>query len=157
MPEKFLMSYKIRFSTNIRGHHEYITVKLEKSEKLDCHKDDRDEVSVYDNHAIGVYKQEKSTLVDLFLNDDKENELAVTGKQKRDFSLVVPREFTGRTKKQNIAAILLGQLENKKEEYRGYFELSSIENRRKIILVSHSEIYSYFVISYIVIFVFFYL
>ena len=112
---------------------------------------------MYDNHAIGVYKQEKSTLVDLFLNDDKENELTVTGKQKRDFSLVVPREFSGRTKKQNIAAILLGQLENKKEEYRGYFELSSIENRRKIILVSHSEIYSYFVISYIVIFVFFYL
>ena len=113
---------------------------------------------MYGNHAIGVYKQEKSTLVDLFLNDDKENELMVTGKQKRDFSLVVPTEFTGRTKKQNIAAILLGQLENKKEEYRGYFELSSVENRTKIMyLVSHSEIYSYFVISYIVIFVFFYL
>ena len=96
--------------------------------------------------------------MDLFLNDDKENELMVTGKQKRDFSLVVPTEFTGRTKKQNIAAILLGQLENKKEEYRGYFELSSVENRTKIMyLMSHSEIYSYFVISYIVIFVFFYL
>ena len=55
-------------------------------EKLDCHKHDRHEASVCDNHAIGVYKQEKystlvghvpiecSTLLN-YLNADKENRL----------------------------------------------------------------------------------
>ena len=52
---------------------------------------------MYDNHAIGIYKQEKdstldghvpiecSTLVDNVLNTDKENRLTavVTGKRKR--------------------------------------------------------------------------
>ena len=38
--------------------------KPEKGEKLNCHKNNRDEASMYDNHAIGVYKSEKdSTLV----------------------------------------------------------------------------------------------
>ena len=38
--------------------------KPEKGEKLNCYKDSRDEASMYDNHAIGVYKSEKdSTLV----------------------------------------------------------------------------------------------
>ena len=34
LPEKFLMSSKIRFSTNIRGHHEYITVEAGKKRKI---------------------------------------------------------------------------------------------------------------------------
>ena len=60
---------------------------------------------------IGVYKQEKdstlvghvhiecSTLVDNFLNLDKENKSTalVTGKQKRKVDLVVSAEFTDRT------------------------------------------------------------
>ena len=57
---KFSMSYKIRFSTNIRGHHVYKSAwKPEKGKELDWHKDNRDEASMYDNHATGVYKQEK--------------------------------------------------------------------------------------------------
>ena len=62
---------------------------------------------------IGVYGQEKDStlvghvpveclaLVDNFLNADKENRFAavVTGKQKREASLVVLAEFNGRTMK----------------------------------------------------------
>ena len=92
LPVKFSMSYKISFSTNIRGHHVYKSMwKPEKG-------DNRDEASMYDNHAIGVYNQEKdsalvghvpiecSTLVDNILNADKENRLTavVTDKRKRE-------------------------------------------------------------------------
>ena len=59
---------------------------------------------MYNNHVIGEYKQEKdstlvghvpmecSTLVESFLNADKENRLAtaVTDKRKREVGLVVP-------------------------------------------------------------------
>ena len=64
MPVKISRSYKIGFPTNIREHHVYKSVwKAKKGERLDCHKDDRDEASMYD-HVIGVYKIEKdSTLV----------------------------------------------------------------------------------------------
>ena len=76
--------------------------KPEKGENVDCHKDDCDEASMYNNHAIGVYKQEKdsilvghvpieySTLVFNFLNADKENRLraVATGKQKREVGVV---------------------------------------------------------------------
>ena len=52
-------------STNIRGYQVYIPVwNTEKGDKLHCHKDDRDDVSVYDNHVIGIYKQKRDfTLV----------------------------------------------------------------------------------------------
>ena len=107
-----------------------------KRRKSDCHKNDRDEASMYDNHAIGVYKQEKdstlvghvpiefSILVDNFLKADKENRLTsvVICKRKRDVGLVVLAEFAGRTKKQNIATILHQELEKKKEKYSGHFE-----------------------------------
>ena len=65
LPLKFSIPYRISFSTNIRGHHVYKSVcDPEKSEKLERHKDDRDESSMYDNHATGVYKREKDfTLV----------------------------------------------------------------------------------------------
>ena len=40
--------------------------KPEKDEKLDCHKGDLDEASMYDTDTIGVYEQEKdSALVGL--------------------------------------------------------------------------------------------
>ena len=95
IPVKFLMSYKIRFSINIRGHHVYKSVwKPEEDKKLDCYKD---EGSMYDSYAIGVYKKEKDstlvgyvpmeclTLVDDFLKAGKENRLTavVSGKRKR--------------------------------------------------------------------------
>ena len=52
------MSYQISFSTNIHGHHVYKSVwNLEKGKKLNWHNNDRDEASMYDNHAIGVSKQ----------------------------------------------------------------------------------------------------
>ena len=120
--------------------------KPEKSEKLYCYKDDRDEASLYDSHVIGVCKQVKdstlvghvligcSTLVDNFLNADKENILTavVTGKRKREVGLVAPVEFTVRTKKQNIATILDRELEKKKEKYSCHFELSSVEYNGKM-------------------------
>ena len=95
--------------------------KPKKGKKLDCHKNDLYEASIYDNHAIGVYKQKKKdstlighgrieclTLVDNLSNAGKENRLTavVTGKRKREFRLVVPIGFTARTKKRNIATIL---------------------------------------------------
>ena len=47
LPLKFSMPYRISFSTNIRGHHVYKSVcDPEKSEKLERHKDDRDESSM---------------------------------------------------------------------------------------------------------------
>ena len=119
----------------------------EKGKKIDCHKDGRDEASMYDIHAIGVYKQEKgstlvghvlikySTLLDNnFLNSDKENRLiaVVTGKRKGAVGLVVLAEFTSRTKKRNIATILHRELEKKKEKYSGHFELSSVEYNGKM-------------------------
>ena len=54
LPVKFSMSYKISFSTNIRGHIYKSVWKPEKDEKLNCHKNDRDEASIYGNHAIGA-------------------------------------------------------------------------------------------------------
>ena len=147
LPLKFSMPYRIRFFTNIRGHHVYKSLcKPEKSEKLECHKDDRDEASMYDNHATGVYKREKgftlvsrvpiecSTLVDNFLNAHKENRLAsvVTGKGKREVGLVVAAEFTGRTKKRNVATILCQELDKKKEKFSGHFGLNIVEYNRKM-------------------------
>ena len=92
-------------------------------------KKNRDEASVYDNHAIGVYKQQNySTLVghvpivDNFLNTDKENRLAavVTGFRKWEFGQVVQVEFTGRMKKRNIATTRHRELNKKKEKYSGH-------------------------------------
>ena len=91
-----------------------------KDEKLYCHKDERDETSMHDNHAIGEYKQEKRfhlvghvpieclTLVDSFSNAGKENRLmaVVTGKQKREVGLSLPAKFARRRKNRNIATIL---------------------------------------------------
>ena len=58
LPVEFSMSYQISFSTNIHEHHVYKSVwKLEKGKKLNWHNNDRDEASMYDNHAIGVSKQ----------------------------------------------------------------------------------------------------
>ena len=34
LPVKFLMSYKISFSTNVRGHHGYITMEAGKKRKI---------------------------------------------------------------------------------------------------------------------------
>ena len=81
-------------------------------------------------HAIELNKQEKDStlvghapieclnLVDNFLNADKENRLTavVIGKQKREVDLVVPVDFTGRTKKQKLTTILHRELEKKKRK-----------------------------------------
>ena len=56
----------------------------------------------------------------------------VTGKRKREVVLVVQAEFTGRTKKRNIATILCQELEKKKEKYIGHFELSRAKYNGKM-------------------------
>ena len=120
--------------------------KQEKGEKLDSYNDFRNEASMYGCQVIGLYKQEKdsilaghvptgcSTLVDNFSNADKESKLTavINGKRKREVGLVVPAEFTGRTKKRNIATIIDRELEKKKERYSGHFELSSVEYNGKM-------------------------
>ena len=51
------MFYQVKFTTNIREHHVYKDIGTPvKGEKLDCHKNDRNEIRDYDKHAIGVYK-----------------------------------------------------------------------------------------------------
>ena len=133
-------SYKIIFSTHTRGHVYKSVWKPEKGEKIDCHKDNCEDASMYDNHGIGAYNQKKhvpiecSTLVDNFLGADKKNRLTavITRKRKREVGLVVPAEFTGRTKKQNIATIVHRELENKKVKYSSYFELSSVKYNGKM-------------------------
>ena len=83
---------------------------------------------------------ECSTLVDHFLNADKNRLTAVVnGKRKLEAGLVVPTEFrrmkkqkSGSTKKQNIATILHRELEKKKEKYSGHFILISDEYNGKM-------------------------
>ena len=72
--------------------------------------------------------------MDKFLNAYKENRLraVVVGKRKRKVGLVVPAEFTGRTKKQNLAAILHQELEKKKNKDSSHLELSSFQYNGKI-------------------------
>ena len=84
------------------------------------------------NITIITYKC--SSLVDNFLNTDKENRLVavVTGFRKLEFVLVVQAEFTGRMKKQNIATTLHQELKEKKEKYRGHVELISVEYNGKM-------------------------
>ena len=58
LPVKFLMSYKISFSTNIRGHHVYKSMWKPENHKENCYK-----YSIYGNHAIELNKQDDSTFV----------------------------------------------------------------------------------------------
>ena len=135
LPVNVSISYRVCFSTNIRGHHVYKSIwKPEKGVRLDCRKDDRAEASEYDKHAIGVYKQMDSTLVghvpiecsalmDNFLSADEANRLsaAVTGKRKREVGLVVPAKFTCITKTRRLANILYQELVKKKEKYSEHY------------------------------------
>ena len=72
--------------------------------------------------------------MDNFLNADKENRsrAAVTGKQKQEVGLLVPADFTGRTKKRNISTTLHRELGKKKEKYSGHFDVSSVEYNGKM-------------------------
>ena len=52
------LQYDIDFESVVRGHHIYKTVwKPEIGERLVCKKDDRKGAALYDENAIGVYKQ----------------------------------------------------------------------------------------------------
>ena len=52
------LQYDIDFESVVRGHHIYKTVwKPEIGERLVCKKDDRKEAALYDENAIGAYKQ----------------------------------------------------------------------------------------------------
>ena len=96
LPVKFSKLHEISFTTNNCRHHVYKSVWTPKNgEKLDCHIHDCHAASMYDNHAIGVYKQEKystlvghvtiecSTLLN-FLNADKENRLTANWSTKNE-------------------------------------------------------------------------
>ena len=52
------LQYDIDFESAVRGHHIYKTVrKPEIGERLVCKNDDRTEAALYDENAIGVFKQ----------------------------------------------------------------------------------------------------
>ena len=104
------LQYDIDFESVVRGHHIYKTVwKPEIGERLVCEKDDRREAALYDENAIGVYKQlevdrkpefilvahlpmELSFLMHSFLKSRHENILIaeVIRARKRENGLVVP-------------------------------------------------------------------
>lgn len=58
---------------------------------------------------------------DVNANKEKRMRAVVTCKRKWEAALVVPTEFTGRTKKQNIATTVHWELEKKKGEVQQSF------------------------------------
>ena len=131
-PVSFEMSYRVEFSTNIRGHHVYKTSWTpEIGEELLCLKDNRSEALEYDKHAIGVYKKvdkpneklklvghvpiECSSLLDHFSKANSSNKLVVTvkGKRKREIGLVVPGKFRCCTKEfYSVNCLIKKQMES---------------------------------------------
>ena len=59
-PVTFAISHGKSFSTNTSWHYVYKSMwKPKNDEKWNCHKYDHHKASMYDNHAIGLYKKEK--------------------------------------------------------------------------------------------------
>ena len=72
------LQYDIDFESVVRGHHIYKTMwKPEIGERLVCKKDDRKEAALYDENAIGVFKQ---------LEVDQKPEFILVGHLPMEFS-----------------------------------------------------------------------
>ena len=80
----FEMVYKIEFTCGIMGHHVYKTNWTPvHNEKMNCKKDNHEEVLGYDKHSIGVFKKDGTPAghipielfqsIDYFMKEVKEN------------------------------------------------------------------------------------
>ena len=113
----------------LRGHHVYQSVWTSTvGENLFTAPDKREKALSYDGFAIGVYKDEKcsllvghlpieiSSLSYHFLKKSSENKIIVknTEKREKEIGLVVPANFAYITKDKNCSIILKTKLENKK-------------------------------------------
>ena len=136
----FDMFYQIEFKTAIRGHHVYKqTWTPRMGEILQCRKDNRQEALDHDVHAVGVYTSgsteeepmlvghvpiELSMLLSRFLNASEMNtlEVKVCGKRRREVGLVIPGNYTARTKSRSYSKILDRELNVLKVKY-SHFEI----------------------------------
>ena len=113
----------------LRGHHAYQSVWASTvGENLFTAQDKWEKVLSYHEFAIGVYKNEKCSLLAghlpieisnlsyQFLKKSSENKIIVkiTGKREREIGLVVPANFVFITKDKNCSIILEAELENRK-------------------------------------------
>ena len=117
----------------LRGHHAYQSVWASTvGENLSTAQDKWEKVLSYHEFAIGVYKNEKCSLLAghlpieisnlsyQFLKKSSENKIIVkiTGKREREIGLVVPANFVFITKDKNCSIILEAELENRKTLFR---------------------------------------
>ena len=90
-------------------------------EKLVIKKDDREEASNYDVHALGVFRDEKmvghmpielSKSMDYFLQQSAENciHVEVTGKRKREIELIVQGRYIAYMKDLRTAEFLIFEM-----------------------------------------------
>ena len=125
------IQYEIVFESVIRGHHIYKNLWTSNlGESLPCYKDDRAEAKEFDEHAVGVYKNEKtlvghvpielSFLMNMFLKANKDNGIIaeVNGGRKRENGFVVPCLYKCRSKNKKIAEILIKEVSNSSEKYQ---------------------------------------
>ena len=113
----------------VRGHYVYQSVWTSTvGENLFTAPDKREEALSYNEFAIGVYKDEKcslllghlpieiSSLSYHFLKVTSRNRIIVniTGKREREIGLVVPANFVYITKDKNCSIILEAELEKRK-------------------------------------------
>ena len=125
----FVLCYKTELKSVVRGHHVYQSVWTSTvGENLFTAPDKREKALSYDEFAIGVYKDEKcsllvghlpieiSSLSYHFLKKSSENKIIVkiTGKRVREIGLVVPANFVYITKDKNCSIILENELEKRK-------------------------------------------
>ena len=117
----------------LRGHHAYQSVWASTvGENLFTAQDKWEKVLSYHEFAIGVYKNEKCSLLAghlpieisnlsyQFLKKSSENKIIVkiTGKREREIGLVVPAKFVFITKDKNCSIILEAELENRKTLFK---------------------------------------
>ena len=121
----FVLCYNTELKSVVRGHHVYQPVwTCTVGENLFTAPDKREEALSYNEFAIGVYKDEKcsllvghlpieiSNLFYHFLEKSSENKIIVkiTGKREREIGLIVPANFVYITKDKNCSIILEAKL-----------------------------------------------
>ena len=130
-PEALIL--KIHFTG---GHHVYKTNWTSMlKEKLDCKKDNREEVLGHNKHSIGVYRKdgtrvghvpiELSCLIDYFVKSIGGNFVAavVAGLRKHEVGVVVPANFLDFTHDLRVATVLSAEILKNKKNY-SHFELA---------------------------------
>ena len=113
----------------IRGHHVHNEIwTTQKDDILHCKKDYRSEALDIDKHVVGIYKEDRlvgyvpielSRFISYFLQESETNEVkvAVNGKRRREFGLLVPGKYCARTESKRTVKILGDQLKIIREKY----------------------------------------